>query len=98
MAGKDNYDYLADIIILQAVNDYREIMACLSYAPFDQQFIQERREIELFFRSEWFQMLTSIDGNMLIRRLRAEDPDDSKRVSFTDFLFGPYDNKQEKGH
>ena len=31
-----------------------------------------KRECERFFRSEWFDVLTRIDGNMLIDKLRAE--------------------------
>ena len=33
---------------------------------------QSITEIERFFRSEWYKMLTSIDGEYLIAKLRKE--------------------------
>ena len=60
-AYQENYEKLAEAIILQAVKDYRD--SC-SY--------QMRCSIERFFRSEWFMVLTSLDGEMLIKRLREE--------------------------
>ena len=58
---QENYEKLAEAIILQAVKDYRD--SC-SY--------QMRCSIERFFRSEWFMVLTTLDGEMLIKRLREE--------------------------
>ena len=58
---KENYEKLARAIIVQAVRDYRN--SC-SY--------QTRCSIERFFRSEWFMVLTNLDGEMLIKRLRKE--------------------------
>ena len=52
---------LANAIILQAVNDYR--------ARSDKRTIGE---IERFFRSEWFAMLTKLDGEALLEKLREE--------------------------
>ena len=60
-AYQENYEKLAEAIILQAVKDYRD--SC-SY--------QMRCSIERFFRSEWFMVLTTLDGEMLIKRLREE--------------------------
>ena len=58
---KENYEKLARAIIVQAVRDYRN--SC-SY--------QTRCSIERFFRSEWFMVLTNLDGETLIKRLRKE--------------------------
>lgn len=55
---------LANGIIVQACKDYR---AALKLD--DKQSIAE---IERFFRSEWYKMLTSIDGEYLIAKLRKE--------------------------
>jgi len=55
------YEDLASAIILRAVKDYRR-----SYNS------RELEDIEGFFRSDWFGVLTNIDGEMLIRRLREE--------------------------
>ena len=55
------YEELANAIVLQAVKDYR---------LHDDE--QELASIERFFRSGWFNTLTSIDPEMLISRLRKE--------------------------
>jgi len=55
------YEELANAIVLQAVKDYR--------LPDDE---QELASIERFFRSGWFNTLTSIDPEMLISKLRKE--------------------------
>jgi hypothetical protein len=55
------YENLANAIILKAVKDYRQTKS-------------ERTEAELerFFRSDWFHILTRIDGEWLINKLRKE--------------------------
>lgn len=55
------YENLANAIVLQAVKDYR---------LHDDE--QELASIERFFRSGWFNTLTSIDSEMLIAKLRKE--------------------------
>ena len=55
------YENLANAIVLQAVKDYR---------LHDNE--QELASIERFFRSGWFNTLTSIDPEMLIAKLRKE--------------------------
>ena len=55
------YEELANAIVLQAVKDYR---------LHDDE--QELASIERFFRSGWFNTLTSIDPEMLIAKLRKE--------------------------
>ena len=59
-----NYQELANAIILQAVKDYRKAL------KHDER--GRKREIERFFRSEYFTVLTNISGEMMIQKLRAE--------------------------
>lgn len=68
----DNYNNLANAIILQAVKDYRKALRTLSMNPNNRSAQYERRHIEQFFRSGWFGVLTSIDPKMLITKLKAE--------------------------
>ena len=58
------YEKLAEAIILQAVKDYRKAL------KHDER--GRKREIERFFRSEYFTVLTNISGEMMIQKLRAE--------------------------
>lgn len=60
----EGYKELANAIILQASKDYRKAL------KYDER--GRKREIEKFFRSEWFAILTNISGEMLIQKLRAE--------------------------
>lgn len=69
---KDNYNNLANAIILQAAKDYRKALRTLSMNPNNRSAQYERRRIEQFFRSSWFGVLTSIDPEMLIAKLKAE--------------------------
>jgi hypothetical protein len=34
--------------------------------------LSAKQEVERFFRSDWFEVLTNIDPEMLIRKLNAE--------------------------
>ena len=61
----DPYENLANAIILQAVKDYRLT---------DDE--QELQEIERFFRSGWFGVLSKVDPEYLIRQLRKEKKND----------------------
>ena len=60
----DGYKELANAIILQAVKDYRKAL------KHDER--GRKREIERFFKSEYFTVLTNISGEMMIQKLRAE--------------------------
>lgn len=72
MSGITNYEDLANAIILQAVKDYRVALKCLKRNPRNKTAIADKGEIERFFRSDWFSVLTSVDGEMLIRSLNKE--------------------------
>lgn len=66
------YDELANAIIVQAVNDYRKVIAELKIHPFNHTAIGTRVSVLKFFRSEWYRQLTDIDGELLIKKLNAE--------------------------
>ena len=57
----DPYQELANAIILQAVHEYRDTM--------NQKTLSE---IEKFFLSDWFEILTNINGRDLLMKLRRE--------------------------
>jgi hypothetical protein len=66
------YENLANAIILQAVKDYRKALRILSRYPYNRPAQYERGSIERFFRSRWFGVLTHLDPELLIHRLREE--------------------------
>lgn len=59
------YENLANAIILHAAKDYR--------LTDDEQQLQE---IERFFRSSWFGVLSKVDPEFLIKELRKEKQND----------------------
>ena len=76
MAGKylaeDPYERLANAIILQAALDYRRDLKKLKKNPQNRDVLNEVMQIEKFFRSSWYQVLTTVDGEFLIQKLRKE--------------------------
>ena len=70
--AKDPYERLANAIVLQAVSDYRVALKKIKAHPKNREAISEALEIEKFFRSGWYSILTDVDGEYLIRRLQDE--------------------------
>lgn len=70
--AEDPYERLATAIVLQAVSDYRVALKKIKAHPKNREAISEALEIEKFFRSGWYSILTDVDGEYLIRRLQDE--------------------------
>ena len=70
--SENPYEALANAIILQAVNDYRAALKKVKKNPSNREALDEALQIERFFKSQWYQVLTSVDGEYLIDRLRKE--------------------------
>ena len=70
--AEDPYERLANAIVLQAVSDYRVALKKIKAHPKNREAISEALEIEKFFRSGWYGILTDVDGEYLIRRLQDE--------------------------
>lgn len=68
----ENYETLANAVILQAAEDYRKALHTLSLYPHDRAARGEKQSIIRFFRSGWFKILTNLDPEMLIERLNKE--------------------------
>lgn len=58
------YENLANAIIERAVADYRDALA--------QKAEGSIKLLEKFFRSPWYLILTNVDGEYIINRVRAE--------------------------
>ena len=66
------YENIANAIILMAVKDYRSALKKLKKRPNYEPAKIIKNEVERFFRSDWYRELTSVDGNVLIKKLQAE--------------------------
>ena len=72
MSDITSCENLANAIIVQAAKDYRMALQCLRANPRNRTALADKDGIERFFRSQWFTVLTSVDGEMLIRSLQME--------------------------
>jgi len=68
----DAYEKLANAIVIQAAKDYRAAAKKLKRNPRNQAAQAEIDSIERFFRSQWYEVLTDVPGELLIRKLREE--------------------------
>lgn len=71
-ADGNPYENLANAVIVQACDDYREELKKIKKNPERREAIDAALRIERFFRSGWFGALTTVDGDFLIRRIREE--------------------------
>ena len=63
---------LCNQIILLACKDYRAARKKLAKHPENKSAKAKIREIESFFGSAWYTYLTSVPGDVILRRLREE--------------------------
>ncbi len=66
------YHLLGNAVVLQAVRDYRKANKRYKHSTKNSDALSTKRQCLSFFRSEWFKVLTDIDGEMLIRKLDQE--------------------------
>ena len=65
------YQKLATSIVLRAVEDYRLALRGIPINK-DTTPAYTLRECTTFFRSQWFKILCSIDGEFIMRKLKEE--------------------------
>ncbi len=65
-------EHLANAIVLRAVGDYREALQALEVNPRYPPALHTVSEVERFFRSGWFSILTTVNGALLMKKLKEE--------------------------
>ena len=68
----DFYTELANAIVIQAAKDYRKALKTLKRYPRYEPAKAVVAEVEEFFCSEWYRTLTSVDADMLMKKIRRE--------------------------
>ena len=68
----NGYQALANAVILQAAKDYRDALERLRYSPDDKSAKHDKLSIERFFRSDWFCILSNLNGELLLKKLKEE--------------------------
>lgn len=66
------YRALACAIVERAVDDYRSALKALSRNPDSRAVDETAGACEKFFRSEWYGILTDIDGELIIDTINRE--------------------------
>lgn len=66
------YEELANAIVMQAVKDWRKAVKTLKKKTRKEPAKQMKEECERFFRSQWFEDLTDVDGSFILRKLKQE--------------------------
>lgn len=67
---KRGWEDLANAVIAQTASDYRKTLH--GYKLYPKDYREQKRELELFFTSNWYNTLTSVDGKKLLSALRKE--------------------------
>ena len=69
---EDNYQALANAIVVQAARDFRPAYRRLKNHPNDKLAQDTVREITQFFCSDYFCALTDLDGPALLQRIMKD--------------------------
>ena len=69
--NNDTYVRLANAVILQAAKDYHNALKRLKKHPRNETALYTKREVERFFRSDWYASLTTVNPEILIRKLKG---------------------------
>lgn len=69
---RENWENLANAIILTAVKDFRTEYKKLLKNPKSKTAAAEVASLIRFFTSEYYSSLTSVDGEFLVRKLKSE--------------------------
>ena len=69
---KENFEKLAQEIIVQAAKDYRDALRILKNDPENYEAKEDVRQVEKFFLGDFYAKLTDVPGETLIKKLREE--------------------------
>ena len=64
------YQLLANAIIAQAALDYREVLLAWSKDTANVNIIIEKKDLEEFFLSGWFGVLSDLNGEVLMKDIQ----------------------------
>ncbi len=63
---------MCNAIVEQAAKDYRWALRRLKHHPKDDRGRTVKWEVERFFRSDWYRLLTNVDANIIMKAIQKE--------------------------
>lgn len=72
-ASIDPWQNLANAIVATAADDYRKALRIYRLNPTDKRTLWQIDELERFFRSDWFKMLTTLNGAQLMKDIKNDE-------------------------
>ena len=67
-----DYERLAEQIIIRVAKDYRNALKRLFRYPENPTALATKKEVECFFYSQWFTVLTKVNPNVIIKGIQEE--------------------------
>ena len=74
------YKRLANEVVLQAVKDYRSVLRKLRWSKEQEKAWNQMKQIETFFKSKYYGMLTELNSENLMKKLKEECTDECKGI------------------
>lgn len=72
MKDYENYQNLANSIIKQACADYKRVLKKIKTNQATAEIQRKKKELEEFFESDWFRVLTDVSHLALINEIKRE--------------------------
>jgi len=83
---QEAFENLANAIIVQAFEDHMGAVRTMRTFSWDKKCkeylsaLSTKNECERFFRSEWFKVLTTVDGEVILRELMRREANDKQAI------------------
>jgi len=68
----EDYEYIFEQVLIRAAKDYRNALKRLYKYPENPTALATKEEIEMFFYSQWFTVLTKVNPNVIIKGIQEE--------------------------
>ena len=68
----EDYEYIFEQVLIRAAKDYRNALKRLYKHPENPTALATKKEVECFFYSQWFTVLTKVNPNVIIKGIQEE--------------------------
>ena len=68
----EDYEYIFEQVLIRAAKDYRNALKRLYRHPENPSALATKKEVECFFYSQWFTVLTKVNPSVIIKGIQEE--------------------------